>query len=108
MIHLTPAGVESIETYDAVVRPAWETYGAVERPAREALTASGDPLIAWIASNVESHYLDYAIDMLRTALDAPIDGDAYAKDKGWCETWEDLRAAAIEAGVVSEAAEVTA
>jgi len=91
------------EAYDAVERPAREAYDTVERPAREALAASPDPLVAWVGANVGDR-MGEALDLLRSALDGPLDADAYASRHGWCGEWLDLRAAAIAAGVVTVSA----
>jgi hypothetical protein len=88
------------EAYHAVERQAREAYDAVERPAREALTGSPDPLVAWVVANVENR-MDEALDLLRSALNGPVDADAYASRQGWCGEWQDLRAAAIAADVVT-------
>ena len=125
MIALTPDGVASLETYDAVERPAreaydavrrqareaydaverpaWEAYDAVKRQAWEALASSPDPLVAWVGTNV-GDWMDETLDLLRSAIDGPIDADAYASRQGWCGEWQDLRAAAIAAGVVTVSA----
>lgn len=67
--------------------------------AWDALKASRDPLVKWIAENCDGHQ-EQARYVL-TALPATVgELDDLADEKDWCTVWDDFRQRAIEAGVM--------
>lgn len=94
---------------DAAILAGMGALKASREAAWDALKASGDPLVAWIAANCRE-YEDEAMEVLR-ALPASMDAlDALARERGWCGVWSDFRERAEQAGVLpaQERSEITA
>lgn len=90
----------SYEQYNDAERELRNAHRKVVMDAWQALTASSNKLVAWIANNVDFDYQHQAIKVLRE-LPAPLGKlDQIARDNGWCHIWEDYRQRAIAAEVV--------
>ncbi|MGW7073513.1 hypothetical protein ACWGII_39620 [Streptomyces sp. NPDC054855] len=86
--------------YREEVSKAYDTCAVVQADAWEALKASGDPLVKWIAENSVA-YREQARCIL-AALPATIDElDDLAEANDFCGVWDEFRQQAIAAGVVS-------
>lgn len=87
----------------------WCIFEAAERAALAALKASGDPLVAWIATNCRD-YVDEATIVLRTLPASRDELDALARENSWCGVWSRFRDQAEQDGVLpaKERNEVTA
>lgn len=92
---------------DAAMKAAGEAAEAAENAAWDALKASGDPLVAWIAAHCRGYAYE-ATEVLR-ALPAPIETlDALARKRGWCGIWREFRERAEQDGVLPSQSEVPA
>lgn len=79
--------------------PAYAALGRDRPAAWDALEASSDPLVRWIAR----YYRDYLHEarMVLEALPASMaELDQIASDRGWCGDWARARRSAETAGVL--------
>ncbi|MFI9835207.1 hypothetical protein ACIHIX_46975 [Streptomyces sp. NPDC051913] len=85
--------------FNAEADSAQAACDEARQAAWDALKASGDPLVKWIAENCDGHQ-EQARHVL-TALPATVgELDDLADEKDWCTVWDDFRQRAIEAGVI--------
>ncbi len=85
--------------YSEEIRKAYTTSAAAQRAAWEALKASGDPLVKWIAENCGEYRTE--AQRILAILPATVDElDELADAQGWCGVWGDFRQRAIDAGVM--------
>lgn len=106
-----PAGTCPACTAEEAVREQRSAAGnarvAADDAAWNALKASTDPLVRWIADNCR----DYRVhaQVILEALPAPMSVlDGIASEQGWCWEWDELRKSAYAAGVLPKDAEVPA
>lgn len=78
-----------------------------EGVAWDALKASTDPLVRWIAENVDE-YKRHATKILEALPASMAELDKIADAHNWCGDWEFFKAAAEKAGVLPVDAEVSA
>jgi hypothetical protein len=78
---------------------AWDQLSADRAAAWDALQASADPLIRWIAENARA-FPDEARVVLGALPASAAELDRIAEWHGWCESWTGLREAAEAAGVL--------
>ncbi|MFG2463251.1 hypothetical protein ACGFWE_40225 [Streptomyces sp. NPDC048523] len=78
---------------------AYDAWNAAKATAWDALKASSDPLVKWIAENC-GQYKGEAQHVL-TALPATVDElDELADRQDWCGVWGAFRQQAIDAGLM--------
>lgn len=86
---------------------AWNARADAEVATWNALKASTDPLVRWIAEHCAGHR--NAAQVILEALPAPMSVlDGIASEQGWCWEWDELRKSAYAAGVLPKDAEVPA
>ncbi|MEV0254796.1 hypothetical protein AB0H82_11110 [Streptomyces sp. NPDC050732] len=91
-------GRRQYAAYVKQVNNAYEACRVTWEAAWEALKASSDPLVKWIAENC-AEYRGEARHVL-AALPATVDElDDLADTQGWCGVWGELLQRAIDAGV---------
>ncbi|MET7693829.1 hypothetical protein ABZT06_38680 [Streptomyces sp. NPDC005483] len=85
--------------FNEEIDAAYTACNAVQATAWEALTASSDPLVKWIAENC-AQYKGEAQTVL-AALPATVEElDELADRNDWCGVWTTFRQQAFEAGVM--------
>lgn len=71
--------------------------------AREALRASDDPLVKWLASNQEVWSYRTHVEIVLKALPASLaELNRLSANKGWCNVWVNLRTQAIADGAIED------
>lgn len=86
----------------AARRAAVVAFQLAQKTAWDALKASQDPLVRWIAENC-GEFAGSAVLILE-ALPAPMEAlDAIADMEEWCGEWNDFRQQAADAGVLPSA-----
>lgn len=97
--HYSDKGRRQAAAFDEELSKAYTAHREAQTAAWRALTASGDPLVKWIAENC-AEYTEQAEAVL-TALPATVEElDDLAEREDWCPVWDRFRQGAIEAGVV--------
>jgi hypothetical protein len=88
-------------------RATLESRNAALRDARlslwDALLATGDPLLVWIADDPTGHIHGVHAEVLTVLAEFPCTLDyldEIAADEGWCGMWGRARSAAVADGVV--------
>lgn len=76
-----------------------KTLREAGKDAWDALTASTNPLVRWIAENCWDYHWD-ALEILEALPATMAELDAIALQQGWCDTWDCFRADARAAGVL--------
>ncbi|MCX4862446.1 hypothetical protein [Streptomyces canus] len=85
--------------YDNTVDTAYAECESNRATAWEALKASSDPLVKWIAENCASYKAE--AHSVLSALPATVSElDDLADRKDWCGVWDTFRQRAIDAGVM--------
>jgi hypothetical protein len=81
--------------------PIDEAHEAAVDAAWDALKASSDPLVSWIAANGRTHAYE-AVIVLKALPASMAELNDLAQRSGWCGAWVRYRSAAEEAGVLPE------
>jgi hypothetical protein len=85
--------------FNNTVNTAFAECDSIHATAWEALKASSDPLVKWIAENCASYKAE--AHSVLSALPATVDElDDLAARKDWCGVWDTFRQRAIDAGVM--------
>ncbi|MFD4635421.1 hypothetical protein ACFVYR_37705 [Streptomyces sp. NPDC058284] len=85
--------------YGKEVDEAYAVSAQAREAAWEALKASGDPLVQWIAENC-ADYRDEAQHILALLPATADEMDDLANTRDWCGVWGEFRLRAIDAGVM--------
>lgn len=95
----TEDGERQARAFDKEADAAYAACNAARTTAWDALKASSDPMVKWIAENC-AQYKGEAQHVL-SALPATVDElDELADRQGWCGVWGEFRQQAIDAGVM--------
>jgi len=94
------AGTRYNDPYYESLKAANQVKRDAEAAAWDALKASEDPFVNWVANNC-GEYRNEATIVLKNAPYADADAlEAVRADYGWCGDWHELHARAEAAGVI--------
>lgn len=77
-----------------------DRYHTAMAAALKALRESSDPLVAWVAREVQPYHEDEALALLKALPMTVEELDAFADDADWCSAYTRLRLDAQQAGVL--------
>ncbi|MDQ1051757.1 hypothetical protein [Streptomyces sp. V4I2] len=92
-------GRRQFSAYYEEVDKAYAACADAQKTAWEALKASGDPLVKWIAENCAEYRAEaqHILPILPATAD---ELDDLADTQNWCSVWGDFRQRAADAGVM--------